>query len=577
MFMININPGLLEFLKKTDDENRLFILGDTSSGKTTGTLKYFMEEKQVPTIYYITTRKADLTEKKIFISENMKNYGIYFHDKPNSIEKSNIGGSIKNIIHLMTVEKALYYIVAQLKVKKEKYPFLDRNYNFAPPDLFILDEIDSLSENSNYEILTAIINQNFPETKVVYISAVVNEEYVKTKLNKFLQFQNPEKDCYSIEKRKKKIVRNFVKMNGNLKDEVYKYLKIYSQNKKRFRQTIFIIPSIKRITELQTLTEITELSGFRKNMAKLSNELKEKADDNDDISNWKEFASKELKTALNYNFGIMYSGTNSTDRSIMLKLFNMGKIQLLIATNVIERGINVKANSLFLFETKYVKWSDRQIINFFGRVNRESSNEKDIPGNFFFISSSRDMYDFSIIDKRNLSITSSLEDYKVAIYCTYFKNLDKYLLKPKTAIKKDIYMCDYLEPYADAIKYSIPPEVIKDNYKYIGEFLSLVKDPDDKRESLKKIVVRVKENVIIENILKYLYIKSLDIMLKDYTEKMGDNIELLVNEALKLKTHYVLKISKTGKSTIVNDEKANLNEIKQGNYPKDSIFFFSKG
>ena len=211
--MININPGLLEFLKKTDDENRLFILGDTASGKTTGTLKYFMEEKQVPTIYYITTRKADLTEKKIFISENMKNYGIYFHDKPNSIEKSNIGGSIKNIIHLMTVEKALYYIVAQLKVKKEKYPFLDRNYNFAPPDLFILDEIDSLSENSNYEILTAIINQNFPETKVVYISAVVNEEYVKTKLNKFLQFQNPEKDCYSIEKRKKKIVRNFVKMN----------------------------------------------------------------------------------------------------------------------------------------------------------------------------------------------------------------------------------------------------------------------------------------------------------------------------------------------------------------------------
>jgi hypothetical protein len=575
--MIQINPGLLLFLKNTEDENRLFILGDTASGKTTGTLSYFMEKRETPTIYYITTRKADLSEKKIFISENMKNYGIYFHDKPNSIEKSNIGGSIRKTIHLMTVEKALYYIVAQLKGRNSKYSFLEKKASFNPPDLFILDEIDSLSENSNYELLTSIINQNFPTTKVIYISAVVNENYVKNKLKDFLQLKNPEKDCYSIEKNEKKITRNFVKINNNLKEAVLKYLKIYSQNKKRFRQTIFIIPSIKRITELPSLPEITALSGFKKNIPKLSSELKEKIEGSEELSNWKDVASKELKTAIAYNFGIMYSGTNSTDRNILLKLFNMGKIQLLISTNVIERGINVKANSLFLFETKYVTWTDRQIINFFGRINRETSKELDIPGNFFFISSNRQMYDFSIIDKRNLVITSSLEDYKISIYCSYFKGLSNFLLKPKQQIRKSIEMCDYLEPYSDSIKYSIPPEIIKNNYKYIADFLSLTKEADDKRESLKKIVIKIKETVIIENILKYLYMKSLENIYGFSEAKMFENIELLINEAVKLKTHHVLKITETGKDKILQNEKENLTEqIKKGLYPKNSMFFFSK-
>ena len=575
--MIKINDGLLKFLKETENEKRIFILGDTASGKTTGVLKYFMEEKAVKNIFYITTRKADLSEKKIFISENMRNYGIYFHDKPNSIEKTNIGGSIVNTIHLMTVEKVLFYLISQLKVRKTKYPILEESGStFTPPDLFVLDEIDSLSENSNYEVLTALINQNFPAIKVVYISAVVNEEYVKTKLKDFLKLEHPEKDCYSIEKKEKKILRKFIPMGSNLKEELIKYLKIYAQNQRRFRQTIFIIPSIKRITELPTLDEITTLPGFNKNLGKLSNDLKEKTLETDDISDWKDTASKELKKALNYNFAIMYSGTNSTDRNIILKLFNMGKIQLLISTNVIERGINVRANSLFLFETKYVTWTDRQIINFFGRVNREKSFDSDIPGNFFFISNHRPMYDFSIIDKRNLSITSSLEDYKVALYCTYFKNLDKFLLKPKRLIKKDIEKCEYLKPYADTIKYSIPPQVIQENYKYIAEILSPKKETDDKRESLKKIISKIKESVIIENILKYLYVKTVITILDSKSDELESNLDLIVNEALKLKTHYVLRISEAGKNNVLNKEKEILNDMKNGKYSNNSMFSFSK-
>lgn len=573
---VNINQGLLKFLKDTDDEKRIFILGDTASGKTTGTLKYFMEEKDTPLIYYITTRKADLSEKKIFLTETMKNYAIFFHDKPNSVEKTNVGGARKNIIHLMTIEKALYLIISQLEIKKRKYDYLENRENFVPPDLFVLDEIDSMSENSNYELLTAIINRYFPSSKVVYISAVVNEEYVKTKLANFLQLKNPNKDCYSIEKRKKRIVREFKPMNGTLKDEILKYLKIYSQNRSRFRQTIFIIPSIRTITEIPNISEITNLPGFKKNMEKFSNDISNEAEENSDLMNWKQYSSKDVKDSLKYNFGIMYSATNSNDREILLKLFNMGKIQLLIATNVIERGINVNANSLFLFETKFVKWTDRQIINFFGRVNRETRDEKEIPGNFFFISNNRTMYDFSIINKRNLTIKSSLEGYKTAIYCSYFKDLENYLLKPIVYIKRDIELFDYLTPFSDAIKYSIPPEIIRNNYKYFSEFLMASKDEDDKREILKNIIIRVRENVIIENILKYLYIKSLETFLDTNYNEMLINLKLIIDEVKKLKTHHVLIINESGKNSILQNEIENLPLIKEGKSVKNSMFFFNK-
>ena len=578
------NEKLLAFLKDTDNEKRIFILGDTASGKSTGVLEHFMKENPHKLIYYITTRKADLSEKRIFILENMKDYAVYFHDKANSVEKTNITGSITKQIHLLTVEKALYLLLSQTDEFGTKYPAFEERSSFDKPDLFILDEIDSLEEDTNYELLTALINRNYSDVKTVYISAVVDENYVKRKLGTFLKLENPDKDCYSLEKKEKKMFRKFIPMGSNLKKEIMKYLKEYANNQMRFRQTIFIIPSIKRITELPSLEEITSLSGFKKNMEKLSEDLK-KSDE--DISDLEETASKDLKASLKYNFAVMYSGTNSTDRNIILKLFNAGKIQLLVSTNVIERGINVKTNSLLLFETKQVKWNNKQIMNFFGRINREKGSNKDMAGIFLFISSARKNYNFNVIDKRNLTITSALEDYKVAIYSFYFKGFEKYLLKNKNLIESDIKRYSYLKPFADAIKYSVPAEYIKSNYKLMDIFLinpnkeEVSKEKKEeignrKREAIKIIMSNIKENVIKENMLKYLYVKSVEKMLENTDDKIiKENLKDIINEAFKIPQHSVLRITQAKRGKAETDEESKLKEIKEGKIPKGSIFFYS--
>ncbi|MFH7836020.1 MAG: helicase-related protein [Candidatus Aenigmatarchaeota archaeon] len=583
--------ALERFFKEREKENRLFILGDTASGKSTGTLRYFLGIKKPKIVYYVTTRKADLTEKKNFILENFKDYEIYFHDKPNSIDRINSGGKEdKPRIHLMTIEKALFYFMSQENLFKNlsieeltetRFEIFNGSANIDQPELFILDEIDSMSENSNYELLAGYINLRYPNVKTIYISAVVNEEYVKTKLKDFLRLSHPDEDVLSIEKIEKKIQTHFSYMTSPLKDEVLKYLKLYSENKERFRQTIFIIPSINNLKGILKENELLQMPGFLKSNEKLTEEI-EKTPELKDISNSFANLSTDLKTTLKHNFAIMYSSTTEEDRNVILRLFNAGKINLIASTNVIERGINVNANTLFLFETKQVHWTDRQLLNFYGRINRSIESNK-LPGHFFFISNFRKKYSFSIFERRNLKIESILDAPKAALFCSFVPELENYLLLSPSKIEEYKKKYSKISAFADSIRFSVPTNVITASYKDILSFLNTKENVGLRRLAIKKIINNISETVIKENVIKYLYYKTIYtasgntmILSDDSIGFVKDNVELLINELLKMNKPATIHLPNDKKGWI-REEKDNIDSFKLNDFSKFRTKFIFTG
>lgn len=501
MFMYE-NKGLMDFFEKNTKRPKLFILGDTASGKSTGTLNYFLSNKNYYKIFYITTRKADLSEKREYILENFKSHTVVFHDKPNNTDVS-IGQTIegektKYTIHLMSVEKALFFMTANLSNDNEVNNM---------PDLFILDEIDSITENQNYEILTALINGYFPHTKTIYISAVVDIKYIKTKLARFFMFDNPELSCYDMGKNNKKIATYFYEMKESLQKELDRYLVMYANNKWRYGPAIFIVPSIPKIENLVSNKKMMNIGLFSENKT-ISSEIKniEKSL----IANKNAPIETIVKQALSHNFGIIYSKIQQSGRATVLNLFNSGKLPIIIATNAIERGINLRTKTLFLFETKTIKWTNQQIINFYGRINREriNKNEKDT-GYFFFISSIRKSYDFSIIEKRNQEITSCLNPRRAFMFLTVFDQLADRFIDANIKSKVDIYKT--YKKYSDGINFSLLEDAIfpnKENFDYI---LSNKKDNWIDKETIIRKTLSVVENSqqLYENMIRYLYVKTI--------------------------------------------------------------------
>lgn len=488
------NQNLYDFFDKTQNKKRIFIFGDTGSGKSTGTLNYFIEKEIPKNLFYITSRKADLTEKYEYITDNFKNYTVYLHTTPNSPIHFDVRESKEKYppeIHLMTIEKALFFLLNLSKNPLDPFK--------KEPDMFILDEIDSISENQNYELLTAFINAYYEQVKVVYISAVVNTNYIKTKLSNFFMLKNPDNSCYDLGKNNKNVVYIHRQLNTTLKKAVNYYLKDYVMNKEKYGQAIFIIQSLALVERVLENKDITSLGFF-----KINKSMQKKLETQ--FPGIYKSLSKIEKEALFHNFGIIDSRMKDEDRAIALSLFNSKQIPLLVSTNSIERGINVVTQSLFLFEGKNSNWLNSELINFYGRINRKK--EKKSAGYFVFVSK-REKSNPEIVTRRNEKITSLLTKERAALFEFQFPQMKGHFIASPEIDKSILQLSNY-KKYSDGILYSLLEKQIMPN-KERFDFILSNRDGIDRYTLIKDTInIARNEKQISENIIKYIYVKTID-------------------------------------------------------------------
>jgi late competence protein required for DNA uptake (superfamily II DNA/RNA helicase) len=470
---------------------RIFILGDTGSGKSTGVLKNVLGQGINKLVFYITTRRSELTEKEEYIRANFPEYNIIVHETDEIIGAKHPD---MNEIHLMTIEKALFYLL---------------NNSPTGMPIFILDEIDSISQNRNYEILVSYINTFFKENNVIYISAVVSINYIKNELSDFfmLDLSNPG-SIISLGKNIRRIVTKFIKTDHMAKD-IDKYIKLYADNPAQFNQTIIIIPSISKIEKV-IKSEIMKSGIFQRPHRYIQDILEDKNTHIiDDIE----------RIALYHNIGIIHSRIGYQDRKLVMDLFNEKKINIIISTSSIERGINLSSNSMFVFESDYIgQWNDSQIINFYGRLNRLAEG-KNMIGYFYLISSVRDMYNFrKITDNFGTKIISSLTPGGFYFYKINYPEMYDHIMNKIPEDEFNRY--EQYRDYAISIKFSLSLGVIARTISHIKRFLIPENTFIDDVNCLNEIMKSIGSKKLEKNMIRYIwYLLSKDVIDKKIDEK----------------------------------------------------------
>jgi len=534
---------------------RIFVLGDTSTGKTTSTINQILEAG-IPIVYYVTSKKIDLNDKEQYVRTHnfgKYTYDTFYHDSNRVIA---LNKNAQYQFHLMTIEKALYYFL---------------NNNLESNACMILDEIDSISQNKNYEILVGLINTKHPDNLVIYISASINKEYLKKHLAKFFMLDITNEDSI-VDKGKfeRKVSVAFEHTNNYAKSLREKIID-YSNRPIKYNQTIFLIPSKPEIRKLLNSSFIENLYAFKNTSVEVKKYLK--------LAREKGLSS-DVMLALRHNIGLIDALSTHEDRSFILELFNKKVLKVLFSTNVIERGINVVANSIFIFESKYIKWDDNQILNMYGRLNRSiGGNKVSTLGNFYLISEIREKYDFNNIYNRNYIIKSALRYSDVYFFYITNKNIINHLINYYD-VNKFAFFNQY-EKYSDAIKFSL---TLNDIRKVFKPFLVFTKtksseDPTIDSKSINKIVFKLGKGKTLFNMLRYIYLSI-------YRELMSGNLDKksYLNKIETLVYTYVnsnLKFSNTELHgpKLIKEELTIAEEMLNGKYTIKtipSIFVFSK-
>ncbi len=536
------------------DLKRIFVIGDTSTGKTTSTINQVLE-KGFPTVYYITSKKVDLNDKEQYVRTHTfgdYKYDTLYHDSEKIIS---LNKKAKYKFHLMTIEKALYYFL---------------NNELENDAVVILDEIDAISQNKNYELLVAWLNTNYPNNLIIYISATLNKDKLLKELGQFFMLDVSNPDSVVDKGKFKRNVSVAFEHVRNYKKAVERELETYANNQSKFNQTIFLIPSKPYIRQLLNSDLIKRLYVFRETDKKVLEKM-EKINKEHSISN-------DVLLGLRHNIGVVDALSSHEDRNFVLNLFNSGIIKVLFATNVIERGINVLANTIMIFESRYIKWDDNQILNMFGRLNRSIGGKvTDKMGYFFLFSEQRMNYDFSKIYERDYMIKSDLRYSDVYFFYVLNRNIINHLINKYDERKFEIF--NHYEKYADSIKYSLTINDIRKVYRELSIFLNYVKNNNNisNERIMNSIASKINSNKILFNFLRYLYAK----LYQEFKNKRISDVEY-VEKVKALATTYVnknikLAITNLYGNQLVKDEEKTANEIvKKGLELNDvnSIFLF---
>lgn len=535
---------------------RIFVLGDTSTGKTTSTINQVLGAG-VPIVYYVTSKKIDLNDKEQYVrTHHFKDYhyDTLYHDSERIIS---LNKNAKYKFHLMTIEKALYYFL---------------NNELEQDAVVILDEIDAISQNKNYELLVAWLNSKYPDNTIIYISATLNEDRLVKELGDFFMLDKTNPDSVvDMGKFKRNVSVAFVNTT-NYKKSLEQELETYANNQSKFNQTIFLIPSKPYIRKLLNSDLVKRIYAFRQTNAKVSKSL-ERVSKEHHLSN-------DVIAGLRRNIGIVDALSSHEDREFVLNLFNSGVINVLFATNVIERGINVLANTIVIFESRSIRWDDNQILNMFGRLNRSIGGKTtDRMGHFFLFSEQRSDYYFNKIYERDYMIRSCLKYSDVYFFYVINKNIINHFINKYDEKKFSIF--DHYEKYADGIKFSLTMLNIRKISRELSIFLNLIPNKTNisNERLLNTISAKIGGGKTLFNVLRYLYSKLYDEFASGtindavYVEKIKSLATTYVNKNIKLAI-----TSLYGNQLVKNEEKI-ANEISKNKIQiteSQSIFSFKK-
>jgi len=534
---------------------RIFVLGDTSTGKTTSTISQVLESG-APIVYYITSKKIDLNDKEQYVrTHSFKgiHYDTLYHDSDRIIS---LNKKAQYKFHLMTIEKALYYFL---------------NNELENNAVVILDEIDVISQNKNYELLVAWLNTNYPNNTIIYISATLNKERLLKDLSNFFMLdKNNPNSIVDMGKFKRNVSTSFTHVS-NYKKAVEQELVTYANNVGKFNQTIFLIPSKPYIRQLLNSNLIKNLYPFREPNMKLSKILRN--------IHREHHLSNDVLLGLRHNIGIVDALSSHEDREFILKLFNSKIINVLFATNVIERGINVIANTIMIFESRRVRWEDNQLLNMFGRLNRSIGGQTtDKMGYFFLFSEYRQNYDFSKIYKRDYEIKSCLKYSDVYFFYVIKKDIIRHLINEYDETKFGMFK--QYEQFADSIKFSLTMHDIRKVLREISLFLNLVHGANTSNgKLLNAMVEKLGNGKTMFNLMRYLYIESYKsyksgrINQQDFVDKIGALARTYVDKDMKF------GISSLYGQQLVKEEIKIAEDLAKGKITLDeanSIFLFKK-
>jgi late competence protein required for DNA uptake (superfamily II DNA/RNA helicase) len=535
---------------------RMFVIGDTSTGKTTSTINQVLSAG-IPIVYYITSKKVDLNDKEQYVRTHYFNdlhYDTLYHDSDRIIS---LNKKASHRFHLMTIEKALYYFL---------------NNKLENDAVVILDEIDSISQNKNYELLVAWLNTNYPDNTIIYISATLNKEKLLKDLGDFFMLdKNNPNSIIDMGVFKRNVSTSFVHVS-NYKKFVEKELVTYANNTLKFNQTIFLIPSKPYIRKLLNSDLIKSLYPFREPNAKLKKILSNVHKEHD--------LSNDVLLGLRHNIGIIDALSSHEDREFVLKLFNSKIINVLFATNVIERGINVLANTIMIFESRRVRWEDNQILNMFGRLNRRINGQiTDKMGYFFLFSEYRSNYDFSKIYKRDYEIKSILKYSDVYFFYVLNNKIIEHLINKYDKNKFTAF--EQYKQFADSIKFSL---TIHDIRRVLREVLIFLNQTPNKMNFsndrlLNSMVNKIGSGKTMFNFMRYLYIKAYNeyksgkISHNDFVDKIKALARTYVDEDMKF------GITNLYGQQLVKEEERIAEDLAKGKInleEANSIFLFKK-
>lgn len=535
---------------------RIFVIGDTSTGKTTSTINHVLESG-VNVVYYVTSKKIDLNDKEQYVRTHTfkdYHYDTLYHDSERIIS---LNKNSEYKFHLMTIEKALYYFL---------------NNGLEENAVVILDEIDSISQNKNYELLVAWLNTKNPNNTIIYISATINKDRLIKELGDFFMLDRSNPDSVvDMGKFKRNVSVAFIKTK-NYKKSLEQEIQTYANNPIRFNQTIFLIPSKPYIRKLLNSDLLKSLYVFRRTNKKVAKSL-EKVNKEHNLSD-------DVVFGLRHNIGIIDALSSHEDREFVLNLFNSGVISVLFATNVIERGINVLANTIVIFESRYVRWDDNQILNMFGRLNRSIGGKTtDRMGYFMLFSEQRSDYDFNKIYERNYMIKSCLRYSDVYFFYKMDKNIISHLINKYDEKKFSVF--DHYEQYFDSIRFSLNVSQIRKVSREFSIFLNFIpnKANTSNERILNSIFMKVGGGKSLFNSLRYLYFKlyrnfmSGKINSSDYVEKVKSLATTYVNKNIKL------AITSLYGNKLVRDEERVAMETAKNKTPIGeikSIFLFNR-
>lgn len=576
------------FDKNIDKYKRFFVIGETSSGKSSNTLFYFIN-KQYNHIIYITSKVVEIQQKANdiikFCPEN--NYKIKEHIGNEKPKTELIGDTERNLqIDLFSYNKALYYFLNKsydiknniFKNKKIDQPKYEK-------EIIILDEVDGIESSKEIELLIALLNKENKDSTIIYVSAVVNFKSIE-KYKDFFMVKDKSQilELESIDKTISYKFEHITSFTTKLiKEKIFNVL----ENKNKYGQTIFIVPSISKIKELSK-TDFGKINfgySYKKNedIIKKMESLKIKASVIECFKTMKDLIKDdEFNTeTINYGIGCIFANLPAEYKNMIITMFNYGIINLLISTQLIKEGTDIKnADSMFLFEIKISKnkkmWSDSEISNFSGRIKRKG-NTKNNYGNFCLISKERTQYNFSKILLRDNNFKSVLDE-KTKIFYDFATELNKFFMNPIKNIEEANKAYNITKTLSDGLFFSLDSDLIYRKRKEIENFLIDYKSFSEKYSLdfsdnyFKKIKARLKysiQNIQKENLALYLYFETMKQISQSKVDK--NKSEFVEFEKRRIKNIFELiseinepskiKIRKSGLATELKNEYSNIEKL----------------